>query len=511
MSKFYITTAIDYVNSSPHIGTAYEKIGADTLARFKRLCGLDTFFLMGNDEHSINVQRKAILLNKEPLAYCDMMEEEFKDVWRRLLLSFDNFIRTSSRSHHLAVKEIFQRILARGDIYKGFYKGWYCTSCEAYIKDADLLEGKCPIHQVKPQWLEEQNYFFALSRYRDQILKYITQNPDFILPPIRRNEILSMLESGLEDISISRATTKWGIPIPGDTSQVVYVWFDALINYLSGVGFPENPERFQRYWPCDLHVIGKDITRFHCIVWPAMLISAGIPLPRQIYAHGFVYVKGEKMSKTKGTAVDPSDIAERYGPDVLRYFLLREIAFDKDGDFSWEKFLQRYNADLANDLGNLLHRTINMVYIYLGGYVKQGTQSEPVDEDLKGHLCSLADRIEPMMNQLEFHNALSEIWGRINYLNTYLEKTSPWSLSKMGQTERIKVVLYNTLESLRILAILLGPFLPSSALKIWEQLGLAEIIDFNQNRLHMAKSWGVFPEGVCVKKGRPIFPRITGE
>lgn len=508
---FYITTAIDYVNSVPHIGHAYEKVCADALARWKRMEGRETFFLIGNDEHSANVEKRAASLGLPPLQYCDQMEPKFVDVWKKLNISYDRFIRTSNPLHHVAVKELFARIHKNGDIFKGKYKGWYCVSCEAYKKEGDLVEGKCPTHQTSAQQVEEENYFFKLTKYRDALLDHIEKNPSFIVPKIRKNEILSVLREGLEDVSVSRSSTKWGVPLPIDPSHAVYVWFDALINYLTGIGFPDGTETFEKFWPADIHMIGKDITRFHCIMWPAMLLSAGLPLPKTIAAHGFVYVKGQKMSKTLGTVIDPAAVADKYGHDALRYFLLREIAFDKDGDFSWEKFIERYNADLANDLGNLLHRTLNMINRYQGGRVGAKNDVQAIDSALQSKLMAVAGTITPMIDNCEFHDALATIWDSIKEMNTYVEKTSPWTLSKQKATARLETVLSTIVEGLRIVAVVLKPFIPLSAEKIWDQLGIAQQTPFGAVSLDTAKQWQYVNPQTVVKTGSPIFPKIEIE
>ena len=334
MPRFYLTTAIDYVNSRPHLGTAYEKITADVIARFKRLSGVDTHFVMGNDEHSQNVFRRARDLGQDPLAYCDGMEQEFREVWSALDLSFDDFIRTTQPRHKVAVETIVNRIAAAGDLYQADYEGWYCVGCEAFKQEKDLVDGLCPIHRTKPDWIKERNHFFKLSAYRDRLLAHFAEHPEFLQPEVRRNEILRLLEAGLDDISISRAGQSWGIPLPTDPSSVVYVWFDALINYASAVGLGTDPALFDTWWPADLHVVGKDITRFHCVIWPAMLMSAGLPVPRQVFGHGWVHLRGEKMSKSLGTAIDPLEAAQRFGPDALRLFLTKEIPYGADGDFT---------------------------------------------------------------------------------------------------------------------------------------------------------------------------------
>ncbi|MGH9198779.1 MAG: methionine--tRNA ligase, partial [Acidimicrobiia bacterium] len=357
----------DYVNSRPHLGTAYEKITADVIARYRRLCGTHTRFLMGNDEHSQNVYRRARELGQEPLAYCDRMEKEFREVWTRLDISFDDFIRTTEPRHRAAVETMVRRIDEAGDIYQGFYEGWYCNSCEAFKQEKDLIDGTCPVHRIQPEWIREKNYFFRLSKYLGPLQQHFQSHPEFLEPEIRRNEVLRLLEGGLEDISISRAGQAWGIPLPVDPSSVVYVWFDALINYISAVGYGTDTNLFAQWWPADLHVVGKDITRFHSVVWPAMLMSAGLALPCQVFGHGWVHLKGQRMSKTLGTVLDPLEAAERFGTDPLRCYLVKEIAYGNDGDFSWERFEERYNVDLANNLGNLVSRVTAMVDRYRAG------------------------------------------------------------------------------------------------------------------------------------------------
>src|SRR3954451_10198152 len=372
MARFYLTTAIDYANSRPHLGTAYEKIAADVIARYKRLVGFDTHFVMGNDEHSQNVFKKARELGEDPQAYTDRMAGEFLQVWKRLDLSFDDFIRTTEPRHRAGVQELVRRMTAAGDIYEGFYEAWYCVSCEAFKQEKDLVDGLCPIHRTKPDWIEGKNYFFRLSKYTDPLARHFAAQPDFLIPDIRRNEILRLIEGGLEDISVSRAGQSWGIPLPFDPTSVVYVWFDALINYASAVGLGGDPAMFERWWPADLHVIGKDITRFHAVIWPAMLMAAKLPLPRHVFGHGFMTLNGQRMSKTLGTIVDPIEAADRLGVDPLRLYLVKEVAFGGDGDFSWDRYDERYNVDLANNLGNLVSRVTSMAHRYRDGRVSPG-------------------------------------------------------------------------------------------------------------------------------------------
>src|SRR3954454_13490253 len=370
--RFYLTTAIDYVNSQPHLGTAYEKITADAIARYKRLAGFDTWFVMGNDEHSQNVFKRAREQGVEPLAYCDVMEREFRGAWDLLNISYDDFIRTTEPRHKAAVQEFVRRLTANGDVYEGFYEGWYCVGCEAFKQEKDLVDGKCPLPGTTPDWIKEKNHFFRLSAYRDRLIEHFAAHPDFLVPEVRRNEILRLIEGGLEDISVSRAGQSWGIPLPFDPTSVVYVWFDALINYASAVGLGGDQELFQTWWPADLHVIGKDITRFHAVIWPAMLMAAKLPLPRHVFGHGFMTLNGQRMSKTLGTIVDPIEAADRLGVDPLRLYLVKEVAFGGDGDFSWQRYEERYNVDLANNLGNLVSRVTSMVHRYRGGRVAPG-------------------------------------------------------------------------------------------------------------------------------------------
>lgn len=515
----YLTCAIDYVNSVPHIGTAYEKIGADILARFFRLMGDDVLLQLGNDEHSANVLKSAQEKGLDPKVYCDEMRPKFEDAWKGLNVSFDQFIQTSEPRHAEAVAELFKRINDNGDIYKKAYEGWYCESCEAFYTEKDLEDGVCPQHKKKPTWISEENYFFRLSNYRDFLLHHIEANPDFIKPAKRKNEIVAFLEQGLDDISVSRSSFNWGIPLPIQEDHVIYVWFDALINYLTGVGFPADEAKLNHWWPAQVHFIGKDITRFHCIIWPAMLKSAGVELPKTIFGHGFVYLKGEKMSKSLGNVVTPLDVLNEYpdfGADALRFYLARSSSFGDDGDFTWEDFIARYNADLANGLGNLVSRTLGMV----GRYQEGAVQPVTLGDDEKA-LLAKADTIfkgvhedlDPFQgDDIEFHKALEKIWSLITAVDQYIDQKQPWVLSKEGKSDELSVVLTTLVEAIRLVAILVLPFIPNSVAKIWQGLGFEEVEPLSNVRFNdlMAVPFVREPHTLATKKLQ-LFPRIENK
>jgi len=487
LDKYYITTAIDYVNARPHLGTAYEKIGADCLARFRRLCGVDTYFLMGTDEHSTNVEKEAVKLGKSPQAYTDEMAVQFEKTWAALHISYDQFIRTTDPRHMKSVQYLFQRIHENGYIYEGEYEGLYCEGCEEFKVEKDLVDGNCPRHNTPPQHIKEKNYFFALSKFGERLREHTLANPDFIRPDIRRNEILAVIESGLEDVSVSRKGKQWGVPLPIDEDQVVYVWFDALINYISAIGYgPEPGELFQKLWPCDCHIIGKDITRFHCLIWPAMLMAADVPVAHSVFGHGFVYNRGEKMSKTIGNIVDPIDLAGFFGADALRYLMLKEIAYDRDGDFTVEQFVTRYNAELANELGNLFSRTLSMTKKYLDGAVPAWTDAAATD--FARITDGVVDEYHARMDRLEFDRGLQALWRAVQGANRYVEERKPWAQAKAEETGALGDTLRVLLEIMRMSATLCQPFMPVKAAEMRTQLGLSS--DFTKMRLDEASQPG---------------------
>lgn len=508
--KFYLTTAIDYVNSFPHLGTAYEKICADVIVKYMRLRGWDTYFSMGNDEHSQNVYKAAVAAHKDPQEYCDDMAAAFEKTWAAFGINYDDFIRTTEERHIAAVEEIFRRVSTKGDIYKSKYSGHYCVSCEAFYQKEDLVDGNCPTHKMPAKWIEEENYFFALSKYSEPLLSHIRANENFIMPEARKNEIVNFIESGLQDVSISRSGLEWGIPVPGDPGHVFYVWFDALINYISVLGFPDEGGLYARYWPADVHVIGKDITRFHCIMWPAMLMSADIELPRTIIGHGFISFRGERMSKTLGNIIEPLDSAKSYGPDSLRYYLAREVVFGKDGEFSWEQFIQRYNSELANDLGNLVSRTCGMLKQYFDCVIPAGSSWKgEAAARMKSESSEAANAYFKAMDTYEIHNGISEVFKIVRAANRYIEECAPWVLMrKPGGKNEAGRVLFEVCEVLRHVALLLYPFIPAKSQDIWNALGIDAVIADTtfEDGLVWRESWVGLSD--AVRMDQPLFPRI---
>lgn len=508
--SFYITTPIYYPSAQLHIGHAYCTTVADTIARFKRLAGYDVFFLTGSDEHGQKIQRSAAEKGVTPLQYVDPIVAGFQKLWQRLAISNDDFIRTTEDRHVKVVQEIFRRIYEKGDIYKGEYKGLYCTPCEAYWTEHQLKDGQCPDCGRPVEEVAEEAYFFKMSHYADQLLSHIESHPDFIQPTSRRNEMINFIRQGLDDLCISRTSFDWGIPVPTDKKHVIYVWFDALTNYLTPVGFLSDPEKFHRYWPADLHLVGKEIVRFHSIIWPAILMALDLPLPKQIYGHGWLIVNGDKMSKSKGNVVDPNLLIDEFGADAIRYFLLREINLGQDGNFSRDALISRINADLANDLGNLLHRTLNMIGKFQGGIIEESAAKRPVDEALVADAMDTVKAYEEEMEKLALTPAVKTVWAFIGRANKYIDETAPWALAKdPAKKAELAAVLYHLAESLRIISGLISPFLPQTAPKIRQQLGCVDALAAPS--LDDLKIWGRLPAGQKIGAAEPLFPRIETE
>lgn len=514
-NSFYLTTPIYYVNSVPHLGTAYTTVAADALARFRRMVGDEVMFLTGLDEHGQKVEEAAIAHDMAPKAWVDSLAKEFLATWEMLDISFDKFIRTTDDYHERAVQHLAQLLYDKGDIYKGTYEGWYCVPDETYWASSDIDDDHvCPDCGRPLQFVKEENYFFKLSAYQDRVLEYIESHPDFIGPDSRKNEVVSFVKSGLKDLSISRSNIKWGVELPWDTSHTMYVWFDALINYLSAVGFGQEggEETFAKRWPAQFHFVGKDIIRFHCVIWPAMLMAAGLELPERVFAHGFLLAKGEKMSKSKGNAQTPASLVERFGVDGYRYYFLRDVAFGQDGSISMESMVQRYNGDLANDWGNLCSRLFNMVGKYFDGQVPDPSTctDEAEGSELKTIAAGLFGAYEERMANLDYAGALEKAWDLIKEANKYIELSAPWALAKdEAQAGRLAAVLYNALEAVRIAAMYTAPVMPNTSAEVWHRLGLGDI--HAVDTLEELTKWGQLPVGNSVEKGDPLFPRIADE
>ena len=504
--KYYITTPIYYPSANLHIGHTYCTVMADAMARFKRLSGYDVRFLTGTDEHGLKIQEIAEKQGVAPQQYVDGVVSGIKELWKTMEISYDDFIRTTEERHVSRVQEIFNKMNAKGDIYKSEYEGWYCTPCESFWTESQLVDGCCPDCGRRVEKAQEEAYFFRLSKYQNKILELFEEHPEFLMPDTRRNEMKAFVEQGLEDLCISRSTFDWGIQVPIDTKHVIYVWLDALTNYITALGYPDSPELFERYWPADVHLVGKEIVRFHSVIWPAMLMSLDLPLPKQVLGHGWLLIDGGKMSKSKGNVVDPVILIERYGIDSLKYFLLREYTFGQDGIFTNEVMLKRMNFDLANDLGNLLSRTTAMIEKYCGGIIPPADTEDDLDKNLKSVALGAAPDVEKYMDEFSFNNALESIWILVRRANKYIDEKTPWILAKdESKKAELDTCMHNLAEALRIVSILIYPFMHTTTEKIRTQLGICQEVKW-EDAFVFEKL-----DGNRVQRGEAIFPRLDIE
>jgi methionyl-tRNA synthetase len=510
-STYYLTTPIFYVNDVPHLGHAYTAVHADFICRWHRLQGEDVYFLTGTDEHGQKILRTAEKHGVAPKEWTDQIVPRWKEVWEALDIAYDDFIRTTEEDRHeRPVQEFWQRLHDKGEVYKDVYEGLYCVGCEAFKTEDELVDGKCPLHHTEPELVREDNYFFRLGKYAERLIELYESDPPFVLPESRRNEVLGKVKQGLDDLSMSRATFDWGIPVPWDTSQVIYVWLDALQNYLNAAGFGYDEEKLDRIWPADVHLVGKDILWFHAVIWPAMLMAAELPLPHRVFAHGFLQVGGEKMSKSTATGISPHDLVATFGSDGYRYYFMREISFGQDGTFSWEGMVERYNADLANDLGNLASRVLNMIKRYSEGRVPEAPDSSDLTDDEKDLIetqRSTFDAVTSAMEQLQVTEAVKAMWVFVRKANAYIEAVAPWALAKdESQKRRLEVVLYELADTLRLIALLVYPVVPRAASELWARLGLEG--DVSEKTYAEDARWGLIPSGAQTRVGEALFPRL---
>lgn len=509
-NTFYITTPIYYPSDKLHIGHAYTTVAGDAMARYKRLRGYDVWYLTGTDEHGQKIERKAKEKDQTPQQFVDDIVVGIKDLWAKLEISNDDFIRTTEERHKLVVEKIFAQLLEQDDIYKGTYEGWYCTPCESFFLERQLADGKCPDCGRPVELVKEESYFFRMSKYADRLLQYFEDNPDFIQPESRKNEMINnFIKPGLEDLAVSRTTFDWGVKVPGDPKHVIYVWIDALSNYITALGYGNEgkDQKYRDFWPADVHLVGKEIVRFHTIYWPIMLMALNLPIPKKVFAHGWLLMKDGKMSKSKGNVVDPVMLIDRYGLDALRYYLLREVPFGADGTFTPENFVERINFDLANDLGNLLNRTIAMIDKYFDGVIPPFKGSVTAfDDSLQKLTVETIAQVEAALENMEFSVALASLWQLVSRTNKYIDETQPWALAKdEAKTNELASVMYHLAESLRIVSILLQPFLTHSPREMWKQLGLEQ---GGLTSWESTKQFGTLPGGTKVSKGSPLFPRL---
>ncbi len=507
---FYVTTPIYYVNDVPHLGHAYTTVAADFICRFRRMQGRKVHFLTGTDEHGQKILRTAEAKGMSPKEWTDQIVPRWTEVWKALDISNDDFIRTTEPRHERPVQRFVQELYDRGEIYLGSYQGLYCVGCEAFKLEDELVDGKCPLHGVEPDVVEEENYFFRLSKYADRLIQLWETDERFVMPETRRNEVLGKVRQGLEDLSISRVSFDWGIPLPWDEKHVIYVWIDALQNYITAVGYGTDDDRFSSVWPADVHLVGKDILWFHSVIWPAMLMALDMPLPRTVFAHGFLQVGGEKMSKSKLTGISPHDLIATFGSDGYRYYFMREISFGLDGNFSWEAMVERYNADLANDFGNLASRVLSMVTRYFDGALPEPPQPDEI-EGSERSLMSVHEHALSEMGQavdaVAPHQAVKAAWTLVKKANSYVEEVAPWALAKdPDQRRRLEIALYMLADTLRQLALMTSPITPRAAQELWHRLGLEG--DVEQHSFPADGGWGRLKAGTKVRTGDPLFPRL---